>query len=156
MSNTSAHVTCGRTPALLILLASSNRWMSLFNLSASSRTMIAAEGPDRYRFFNRFLADCARRATCPFRERGKPGPAFDALMRRIDAKPLPARAIEDDRLVGPTYAWGAVAGSLYSKGGWGVLASALALGSEVKAIVTYDPRLAASAREHAIEAVAPS
>jgi len=77
--------------------------------------------------FNRFLADCARRATCPFRERGKPGPAFDALMRRIDAKPLPARAIEDDRLVGPTYAWGAVAGSLYSRGGWGVLASALAL-----------------------------
>jgi pimeloyl-ACP methyl ester carboxylesterase len=75
----------------------------------------------------RFLADCARRLACAFHHGGRPGPALDALMRRIEAKPLVARAIGDSRPVGPTYAWSAVAGALYSPHGWSILASALAL-----------------------------
>jgi hypothetical protein len=62
-----------------------------------------------------------------FRHGGKPGPAFDALMRRIEAKPLPAISFRDPRLVGPSYAWSGVAGSLYSRGSWPILAAGLAL-----------------------------
>jgi pimeloyl-ACP methyl ester carboxylesterase len=75
----------------------------------------------------RFLADCARNARCPFRNGGHPGPALDALMRRIEAHPLPATSIGSVRKVGPTYAWYAVVGSLYAKASWPDLAEALAL-----------------------------
>ena len=76
---------------------------------------------------DRFLADCSRRTACPFQNGGKPGPAFDALMRRIDASPLPATLLNDPRPVGPTYAWGAVLGALYAPQGWSILAQALTL-----------------------------
>jgi pimeloyl-ACP methyl ester carboxylesterase len=76
---------------------------------------------------HRFLADCARDRACAFRHRGKPGPAFDALMRRIEAKPLPATRLRDARLVGPSYAWSGVAAALYSRETWPILAAGLAL-----------------------------
>jgi pimeloyl-ACP methyl ester carboxylesterase len=75
---------------------------------------------------NRFVADCARHAACAFHHGGKPGPALDALMRRIEAKPLPVSFVNDRRKVGPTYAWSGVVGALYAREGWPILADALA------------------------------
>lgn len=75
---------------------------------------------------NHFLADCAKRKTCAFYNGGKPGAAFDALMKRIEAHPLPSIRITDERLVGPTLAWSAVIGALYSKSAWPALATTLA------------------------------
>jgi pimeloyl-ACP methyl ester carboxylesterase len=75
----------------------------------------------------RFLADCAGDRSCVFRHGGKPGPAFDALMRRIEAKPLPAIRFRDARLVGPSYAWSGVVASLYARGSWPILAVGLTL-----------------------------
>lgn len=74
----------------------------------------------------RFLADCARNTTCAFYHGGKPGPALDALMRRIEKEPLPVTSIRDKRDVGPGYAWGAVLGALYARQTWPILAEALA------------------------------
>ena len=76
--------------------------------------------------FRRFLADCASDARCAFHHGGKPGPAFDALMRRIEAHPIPAKEFNGDRTVGPTLAWTAVAGSMYNRISWIFLAIALA------------------------------
>jgi pimeloyl-ACP methyl ester carboxylesterase len=73
-----------------------------------------------------FLAWCARNTGCAFRHKGKPGPAFEALMRRIESKPLPAASIGSERLVGPTYAWEAVAGAMYDTSSWPLLAVSLA------------------------------
>jgi pimeloyl-ACP methyl ester carboxylesterase len=75
----------------------------------------------------RFLADCAKDAKCAFHNAGKPGPALDALLRRIESKPLPATAIDDPRPVGPTYASSAILGALYSRSDWPVLAQGLNL-----------------------------
>ena len=47
-----------------------------------------------------FLKDCAARRSCAFNHGGKSVQAFDALMARIDDKPLPARLIGDRRKVG--------------------------------------------------------
>ncbi len=80
--------------------------------------------------FNHFLADCAKRSSCVFNNGGHPGAALDALMTRIEAHPLPSIRVTDSRLVGPTYAWSAVIGSLYSKESWPVLAAALRLAQE--------------------------
>ena len=52
-----------------------------------------------------FLKDCAARPSCAFNHGGKSVQAFDALMARIDAKPLPARLIGDRRKVGSGNAW---------------------------------------------------
>ncbi len=77
--------------------------------------------------FDRFLAWCAGDRSCLFHGGGKPGPAFDALMRRIEKEPLRAIRARDRRRVGPTYAWSAVAGALYVREAWPALAGALAL-----------------------------
>ncbi len=61
----------------------------------------------------RFLADCARNRSCPFHHGGRPGPAFDRLIARIEAKPLPATRLRDSRLVGPGYAWNGLAAASY-------------------------------------------
>lgn len=74
----------------------------------------------------RFLADCAADAGCPFRSGGRPGPAFDALMARIDRQPLPTPRLEGREPVNSTIAWLAVTGALYSQGAWPALAVALA------------------------------
>ena len=75
----------------------------------------------------RFLADCAKRAKCAFHHGGKPGPALDALLRKIEKAPLHAYAIGDTRLVGPSYAVGAILGSMYNRAAWPGLAQGLAL-----------------------------
>ena len=77
--------------------------------------------------FKRFLAYCAADKTCEFHHGGKPGPALDALMRRIEKAPLPARLLGDPRLVGPSYAWSAVLGAMYDRAEWPILARGLAL-----------------------------
>jgi len=77
--------------------------------------------------FDRFVAWCAGDGSCLFHGGGKPGAAFDALMAQIEREPLRALRIRDRRLVGPTYAWSAVAGALYAREAWPVLAGALAL-----------------------------
>jgi pimeloyl-ACP methyl ester carboxylesterase len=74
---------------------------------------------------SRFLKDCARRASCAFHENGNSVKAFDTLMASIDRQPLPAIRLQDPRVVGSGLAWYAVLGSLYSKGYWPVLATAL-------------------------------
>lgn len=79
---------------------------------------------------NRFLADCANRARCPFYEGGRSARAFDALMASIDREPIPATRLQDPRLVGPGLAWSAVLAGLYSELYWPTLASALALAKE--------------------------
>ena len=73
-----------------------------------------------------FLAWCGASPACAFRHKGKPGPALDALMRRLETHPLPATSIGSERLVGPTYAWEAVTGAMYDRSSWPTLAVALA------------------------------
>ncbi len=75
--------------------------------------------------FDRFLAACASSPRCVFRHDGHPGPAFDALMARIEETPLENR-IDPRRLVGPSLAWSAVASAMYDERVWPVLEAALA------------------------------
>ena len=74
-----------------------------------------------------FLADCAARTSCEFHEGGKTTQAFDALMRSIEAKSLPATLLHDARRVGPGIAWYSVLAALYSEAAWPTLAKSLAL-----------------------------
>ena len=76
---------------------------------------------------SRFLADCASRPSCPFYNGGRPGPAYDALMARIDGAPLPALALGDPRAVGPGEALTGVIAALYDQTAWPILARGLAL-----------------------------
>jgi pimeloyl-ACP methyl ester carboxylesterase len=73
----------------------------------------------------RFLADCARRASCPFHGGGATRAAFDRLMARIDRKPLPTPRAADRRSVGPGLAQSAVLGAMYNEAAWPGLAVAL-------------------------------
>ena len=72
--------------------------------------------------FDHFLADCAKRVACIFHSKGQPGKAFDSLMAAIDRKDLPTPALAGRVNVGPTLAWAAVRGSLYTKESWPGLA----------------------------------
>lgn len=74
----------------------------------------------------RFLTYCAHTVSCAFHHGGKPGPAFDALMRRIEVKPLSAKTVGSVRKVGPTYTAEAVLGAMYSRAEWPLLGYALA------------------------------
>jgi len=74
-----------------------------------------------------FLADCKARKACEFHGGGEPARAFDTLMAKIDAKPLPATFLHDARKVGPGIAWYAVLGALYNRGSWRTLATTLSL-----------------------------
>ena len=75
---------------------------------------------------DRFLADCAAHPSCAFYSGGRPGPAFDALMRQIDRHPVPTPRLTGRESVGPTQAWEAITQSLYAQAAWPVLAGALA------------------------------
>ena len=75
---------------------------------------------------DRFLADCAARPSCAFYSGGRPGPAFDTLMRQIDRHPVATPRLTNRESVGPTQAWEAVTQSLYAQAAWPVLADALA------------------------------
>jgi pimeloyl-ACP methyl ester carboxylesterase len=76
---------------------------------------------------DRFLADCAANPSCAFYSAGRPGPAFDALMRQIDQHPLPTPQLVDRERLGPTQAWEAVTQALYLRAAWPILAEALAM-----------------------------
>lgn len=72
-----------------------------------------------------FLADCsARGASCPFARHGLPTlrAAFDALMARINAQPIPAGR---GRTLGPGEAFFGVALPLYGRSSWPALAQGL-------------------------------
>jgi pimeloyl-ACP methyl ester carboxylesterase len=89
----------------------------------------------------RFLADCAARA-CAFDHGAGTAAAFDALMRSIDADPLPTSRSFDRRLVGPGLAEFAVLAALYSQAYWRALEFALAaaeLGDGALFILLADP-----------------
>ena len=75
---------------------------------------------------DRFLADCGARPTCAFNSGGRPGSAFDTLMRQIERHPVATPRLTNREPVGPTQAWGAVTQSLYVRAAWPVLADALA------------------------------
>jgi pimeloyl-ACP methyl ester carboxylesterase len=69
-----------------------------------------------------FFADCAARPSCPWKPGGDLHAAFDALMARIRAQPLPA---EGKRTLGPGDAYFGVAQALYDRATWPDLAAAL-------------------------------
>lgn len=72
-----------------------------------------------------FLRYCAVTDSCRFGQQGDVNAKFDALMRRIDAKPLPTRGM-GGRRVGPDEAFLGVAAAMYSREyGWPALAQAL-------------------------------
>jgi pimeloyl-ACP methyl ester carboxylesterase len=73
---------------------------------------------------NAFFADCAARASCAWRPGGDLHTAFDALMARIRARPLPGSA---GRTVGPGEALYGVILPLYDRTSWPDLAVALNL-----------------------------
>ena len=75
---------------------------------------------------DRFLADCAAHPTCAFYSGGRPGAAFDALMRQIERHPVATPRLTNREPVGPTQAWDAVTQALYARAAWPVLAEALA------------------------------
>jgi pimeloyl-ACP methyl ester carboxylesterase len=75
---------------------------------------------------DRFLSRCAAQASCAFHSEGRPGPAFDALMRQIERHPLATPRLKNRESVGSTQAWDAVTQSLYAQAAWPVLAEALA------------------------------
>ncbi len=74
----------------------------------------------------RFFKDCAARPKCLFHEGGRTRQAFDALMAKIDDKPLPIRRYAGRRKLGPGLAFSAVLGAMYDRDYWPVLALALA------------------------------
>jgi pimeloyl-ACP methyl ester carboxylesterase len=69
-----------------------------------------------------FLADCASRNRCPFRNGGDPGGALDALLARLEDKPLEL----DGRKVGQGIAYTAIVSALYDRAAWPILAESLA------------------------------
>jgi len=75
----------------------------------------------------RFLANCESVAACFFNGGRDVRTAFDALMKQIDAEPLPALAIDDPRPVGPGEAFTGVLSALYDRGSWSILAQGLEL-----------------------------
>lgn len=78
----------------------------------------------------RFLDNCAKRANCAFDHGPETAAAFDALMRDIDANPLPTRRTQDRRRVGPGLAEFAVLAALYSQAYWIALEAGLALAED--------------------------
>lgn len=73
--------------------------------------------------FDRFVADCAADSRCPYHSGGDPGGAFDLLMARLDASPLPSR---DGRTVHASQAVSGIATALFDTSQWPTIASALA------------------------------
>jgi pimeloyl-ACP methyl ester carboxylesterase len=71
------------------------------------------------------LADCAQKSSCPFRNNGNPGAAYDALMAKLAANPLPAP--EPGRpAIGTGVAIYAVVSGMYLQQDWPHVMKALA------------------------------
>ena len=75
----------------------------------------------------RMLAKCSKSRSCPFYEGGKSLKAYDALMAKIEKKPLPILRLAGRRKVGPGLTFAAVRGSLYNPASYRSLELALAL-----------------------------
>lgn len=74
--------------------------------------------------FNVFLDKCAANAKCPFWSNGKPGDAFDKLMKKVDATPI---VVSPDRApVNQSTLFTAVSQAMYSSTMWSTLETALA------------------------------
>ena len=74
-----------------------------------------------------FFTDCEERVICLFNGGRNVRQAFDTLMDKIDAQPLPATAIGDPRPVGPGEATTGVLSALYSAESWPILVQGLEL-----------------------------
>ena len=74
-----------------------------------------------------FFDDCQTSGDCQFSLGVRVRQQFDALMDRIDRRPLPATAIDDPRLVGPGEAFTGVRAALYDRDSWPILAQGLEL-----------------------------
>ncbi len=73
-----------------------------------------------------FFADCAQRTSCAFHNGGDPAAAFDALIAKIDAEPLPTGTTRRGRRLGPGEADLGIAQVLYGgTAAWPDLATAL-------------------------------
>ena len=70
-----------------------------------------------------FLASCTADRKCPFNNNGESAAAFDALMKSIDASPIPSTP--DRPPVSLEVAISAVGEAMYSSASWPALASAL-------------------------------
>jgi pimeloyl-ACP methyl ester carboxylesterase len=70
-----------------------------------------------------FFRTCAQQASCPWRPGGDPTAAFDALVAKVRATPLPAQ--HTTRTVGPAELLYGTAVTLYSTASWNDLAYAL-------------------------------
>ena len=86
--------------------------------------------------FNAFLADCAQKASCAFHSNGDPAAAYDKLVARVDANPIPAG---DGRMLGASQFDIGITWLLY--GGelsWGDIATALRSASRGDGRAIYD------------------
>jgi pimeloyl-ACP methyl ester carboxylesterase len=70
-----------------------------------------------------FFSTCARQANCPWRPAGDPTAAFESLLAKVRANPLPAHGTS--RQVGPAELLYGTAVTLYSTATWNDLAAAL-------------------------------
>jgi pimeloyl-ACP methyl ester carboxylesterase len=69
-----------------------------------------------------FLADCASRSKCPFRNDGDPGAALDQVLADLEERPLDL----DGREIGQGIAYTAIISALYNRDAWPILAESLA------------------------------
>jgi pimeloyl-ACP methyl ester carboxylesterase len=74
------------------------------------------------RSLDAFLADCASRDKCPFRNGGDPGAALDAILADLEDEPLEL----EGREIGQGIAYTAIVSALYDRGAWPILAESLA------------------------------
>ena len=79
---------------------------------------------------SRFLANCARRSSCPLGRGSQVRRNFEAIMRRIERTPLRSSRRNDKRRAGPGIVWSAILGSMYSKDAWPALEIALAFAAQ--------------------------
>ncbi len=77
-----------------------------------------------------FLADCAARTSCAFSAGRRTRAAFDALMRSIEAHPLPTPELYQRGALYSADAWSAILGSMYTPNTWPILARGLALAAD--------------------------
>ena len=73
---------------------------------------------------NAFLDQCAKNSACEFNNSGNPGKALDALIKKVDAKPV---AVSPDRTkVNLSVLFTGIAQAMYSSSQWPALETALA------------------------------
>ncbi len=112
-------------------------WVTLFPSTVRAAVLDGAVNPNNTQVqetiaqttgfelaFQHFLADCASKTSCAFYNGGDPTAAYEALVKKLDANPLPSVGGRPKVNEGVTFY--AVAFSLYSQDLWPYLAQALA------------------------------